>query len=293
MMLASSYSVFVYSPSLRSLFVHVTLRCCLFHFTLRAHEHFLQDRFFDHEHLQLFYLTWDILHSWLKYIDVHLPHSWGSVPSDTGFPGWHRFYLRLWLCLSAPCLWLPEFLVRSLLVILLRTLVGDAAVVSGRCQYSAFAGLCKFDYRVFGVGLLVQLMWSSCTSFWIFIFTYLRLHCLVFTFGKFQPLFLHSSGPLSLSSGTRAVRVCVRARWWSHGSFRLITFLQSCLSAPSVSIIFIVLFQVLVFFLHLPFGLFSETVSVDLCFPLNGPYFLFLYVPVCFFCCCWTADIWI
>ena len=32
--------------------------------------------------------------------------------------------------------------------------MGDAAVVSGRCQYSAFvSGLWKFDYHVFGVGL--------------------------------------------------------------------------------------------------------------------------------------------
>ena len=34
--------------------------------------------------------------------------------------------------------------------------------------------------------------------------------------------------------------------------------------------------------MYLPFGLFSETVSIDLFFPLNGPYFLFLYVPCVF-----------
>lgn len=58
----------------------------------------------------------------------------------------------------------------------------------------------------------VQLMWSSLhfLDIYIHIFT---LTLSVFAFGKFQPLFLHSSGPLSLSSGdVRAVRVCVCAR---------------------------------------------------------------------------------
>ena len=71
----------------------------------------------------------------------------------------------------------------------------------------------------------------------------------VFTFGKFQPLFLHSSGPLSLSSGdVRVVRVCARLMvpWVLQ---TLITFLQSFLSAPQSRSSSLSCFRFFVFFL--------------------------------------------
>ena len=94
----------------------------------------------------------------------------------------------------------------------------------------------------------VSFTWNSLNflDIYIHIFT---LTWSVFTFGKFQPLFLHSSGPLSLSSGdVHVVRVCARLMvpWVLQ---TLITFLQSFLSAPQSRSSSLSCFRFFVFFL--------------------------------------------
>ena len=242
---AGFYSGLCLFTFLRSLFVHVTLRCYLFVSPSGPMSVFYRIGFLIMNTFS-FYLTWGYppLFDW-SIVDVHLPHSWGSVPSDTGFlvdtvftwdfdcvsplsSGCQSFWWEA-------CWWLywgPSWA-------MLQWSLDAVSILPSSLAFGSLIIMCLVWVS------RVHLMWSSLhfLDIYIHIFT---LTLSVFTFGKFQPLFLHSSGPLSLSSGdVRAVRVYVRLMVpWVLQTDYFSSVLSFC---SSVSIIFIVLFQVLCF----------------------------------------------
>lgn len=191
-----------------------------FHFTLRTHENFLQDRFFDHEQLQI-----------LSYLGIsstlRLKYSWFTSPPllRVSFVryrvlGWHCFYFRLWMY-QPTVFWPPKFLMRNLLIILLR--IPRVWWFNSLWMLSVFC-LCLWLLRVW-----LSCIWCGsldfilcgvlCTS-WIFIFIYLRLRGLFSHLESFSRYFFTLLGPFLCPLGTSMLWGCARA-WWSHGSFRL------------------------------------------------------------------------
>ena len=138
----------------------------------------------------------------------------------------------------------------------------------GRCC-SGLWTLSVFCLRLWPLEVWLSCVWCGslgfilcgvlCTS-WIFTFTYLRLHCLFSHLESFSRYFFTLLGPFLCPPGTCVLWGCMCA-WWSRGSFRLITFLQSCLSAPQSRSSSLSCFRFFVFFLPAQICLFSNKFS--------------------------------
>ena len=117
--------------------------------------------------------------------------------------------------------WPPKFLMRNLLLILLR--IPRVWWFNSLWMLSVFC-LCLWLLRVW-----LSCIWCGsldfilcgvlCTS-WIFIFIYLRLRGLFSHLESFSRYFFTLLGPFLCPLGTSMLWGCARA-WWSHGSFRL------------------------------------------------------------------------
>lgn len=246
---AGFYSGLCLFTFLRSLFVHVTLRCCLFVSPSGPMSIFYRIGFLIMNTFS-FYLTWGYppLFDW-SIVDVHLPHSWESVPSDTGF------------LVDTVFTW--DFDCVSPLSLAARVSgekpAGD--FIEDPCGWccSGLWALSVFCLRRWPLKVWLSCVWCGspgfnlcgvlCTS-WIFIFTYLRLHCLFSHLESFSRYFFTLLGPFLCLLGRCVLWGCVCARARLMVPWVLQTdYFSSVLSfCSSVSIIFIVLFQVLCFF---------------------------------------------